>query len=67
MTNLANSFRGDEGCASDQILKKKQAAQGLTGSQFLEGVAWKEESLLFSGGLQFMHKKSEICKNKKSL
>ena len=35
-----------------------KGAQGLTGSQFLEGIARKERVNLFKeGGLQFLHKK----------
>ena len=30
--------------------------KGLTGSQFLEGVAGKEGDEFFQGGLQFLHK-----------
>ena len=35
-----------------------EGAQGLTGSQFLEGIARKEKVNFFKGGgLQFLHKK----------
>ena len=35
-----------------------EGAQGLTGSQFLEGIARKERVNFFKGGgLQFLHKK----------
>ena len=35
-----------------------KGAQGLTGSQFLEGIARKERVNFFKGGgLQFLHKK----------
>ena len=43
---------------------------GLTGSQFLEGVAWKEKVTFFMGGCSFYIKnklKSEIYNNKQSL
>ena len=57
--------RGWEGQAPDQIFKKRC----LTGSQFLEGLTWKE-GRFFSGCCSFCIKnelKSEMFNDKKSL
>ena len=63
---------GDGGWGGVEPLTKfsKKGWGGLTGSQFLEGVAEKEGVTFFPGGLQFLPKnklKSEMFNDKKSL